>query len=143
MRESRVWQWLEDNRPNWLEIERFETTLPAGTGDCFLMDTRTVPAITGWLELKYCAADERDFIRGYIPKLRPTQPLFLRRMAARGIPSGILLRAGSQFILWRSDGTHEWSNLVRGANSRGIATKVWPSFPNVEAVWDALNPSML
>lgn len=143
MRESTLWKWMDNNRPSWLEIERFECSQPAGPGDCFVMDTRTAPALTGWLELKYCTKDDSDFRQGYIPKLRPLQPIFLRRMAARGIPSGILLRADNSFYLWRSDGSHAWANMVRSNQAIANATVKWADFPPVADIWADLKTQPL
>lgn len=136
MRESLAWQYLDRNKPTWLAIERMEPMYPPGMADCFWTDKRTrmavqlaepmrhqilPPNVSGWLELKYCKPDDKEWRAGRIPKLRPEQPLFLRRQAANGVPCGILLRLGLEgWFLWRAEPTHEWVAKVRGNKAKEI-----------------------
>ncbi len=88
MREARVWDWIDKHKPEWLAIERVEVLYPPGLSDCFWTDTRT--RISGWLELKFCMVNDREFKAGRIPKIKPEQPMFLVRQAKKGIPAGIV-----------------------------------------------------
>ncbi len=121
MRESTLWKWIEANRPAWLAIERFEPRHPPGMADCFWTDRRS--HISGWLELKQCSAGDREYKVGRIPKLGTEQPMFLRRQAENGAPSGLLLRIEDVgFLLWVSDGTREWPNMMRSTEAIGSQT---------------------
>lgn len=114
MRESRTWEYIRQHKPKWLDIERFEVMHPPGGSDCLWTDTRRSPAIVGWLELKYCDINDKSFLAGHIPKLKPEQPMFLRRQAEKGLPSGILMRVGiDRWYLFRARPDHEWVTLMR------------------------------
>lgn len=122
MRESRTWQYIKDHAPSWFCIERFEVLHPPGGSDCFWTDNRDGSPISGWLELKYCEPDDREFLRGRIPKLKPEQPMFLRRQAEHGVPAGILLRVGADtWYLFRADRTHGWVNRIRSTDAMTMA----------------------
>ena len=125
MRESRVWAYLDGHLPVDVQVERIEVKLPVGLADCFWH--AVVPGVSGWLELKYCEAGDREFRAGRIPKLRPEQPLWLNRKARAGIPSGILLRVGEDagWMLWIASGRPEWANGVRSAMAVAMADRVW------------------
>lgn len=112
MRESRLWAWVDANKPSWLAVERIEVTHPPGLSDCFWTDRRT--GISGWLELKQCEITDKEFKAGRIPKIRPEQPMFLRRQAENGVPCGLILRVIDHgFYVWRANKYHEWSNMMR------------------------------
>ena len=124
MRESRVWKFLEQKLPSWVAAERFEVVHPPGMSDVFWTDIRT--SISGWLELKYCEPDDREFVRGGIPKLKPEQPMFLRRQALNRVPAGILMRVGqNDWYFWRATCEHEWVQEVRSRNAVAFADRVW------------------
>lgn len=116
MRESRVWQYLLSHLPPDLAMERVEPMYPPGLPDCFWTLRRgEPPCVSGWLELKYCEPNDPDFALGRIPKLRPEQPMFLRRQAANGVPGGILLRVGEvRWCFWKASPNHEWCRVVGG-----------------------------
>lgn len=135
MRESRVWTALEGNAPPWLKLTRFEVMNPPGTSDVFWTDQRT--SISGWIELKYCEPNDREFVRGCIPKMRPDQPMFLRRQVDNGCPSGILLRVGpDSWFFWKAGHTHEWIKFIR---SDDAFTKVTHHHagkrPPIDMIW--------
>lgn len=112
MRESAVWRWVQDHPAPGLAIERLEVKFPPGLCDCFWTDTDA--RVSGWLELKYCEPGDKELRAGKIPKLRPAQPLFLRRQAANGVPSGLLLRVGMVgWYFWLASPEHEWANRLR------------------------------
>jgi hypothetical protein len=111
MRESAVWKYLGDHLPKYIEAERFEVMTPPGMSDVFWTDTRT--SISGWLELKYCEPDNAEL-------------LFLRRQAAKHVPSGILMRVGPDtWYFWRASGEREWVEQVRGTEAIQYADRVW------------------
>lgn len=121
MRESIVWQNILKAKPDWLEIERFEVLHPPGGSDCFFTDTRS--SLSGWLELKFCKEDDREWRAGRIPKLKPEQPMFLRRQSEKGIPAGILMRyADHGWYLWTAKPDHEWVNQIRSTDARSLVT---------------------
>lgn len=143
MRESRAWQYMNERRPPWLAIERLEPMYPPGLPDCFWTDKRPktkyqdVPnygmwlhsvlqrPVSGWLELKYCEADDKEFRAGRIPKLRPSQPQFLRRQSANGVPGGVLLRVGSfDWLLWCAQPDHTWIKQMCGTEAIAMGTSV-------------------
>jgi hypothetical protein len=81
---------------------------------------------SGWLELKYCEPNDKQWQRGCIPKLRPTQPMFLSRQARNGVPSAILLRVGAEaWYLWVAKQEQEWSTWVRGDEARSWPNDHW------------------
>jgi hypothetical protein len=124
VRESAVWKYLGDHLPQYIEAERIEVMTPPGMSDVFWTDTRT--SISGWLELKYCEQDNAELLRGRIPKLKPEQPMFLRRQAAKHVPSGILMRVGQDtWYFWRADGAREWVERIRGTEAIQYADRVW------------------
>lgn len=132
MRESRAWAYIKVNLPSWLAMERLEPMYPPGLPDTFWTVRSEAevpkavgwprigprPALSGWLELKYCEGDDREYRAGRIPKLRPEQPLFLRRHAQNGVPGGILLRVGDyKWLLWKAAPTHEWAQDIRSIHA--------------------------
>lgn len=124
MRESRVWKYLETRLPPYIKAERFEVIHPPGMSDVLWTDTRT--SISGWLELKICDPRDRDWLRGGLPKLKPEQPMFLRRQEEKGMPSGILLRVErDQWFFWRARSDHEWVSEIRTPLARERVTKFW------------------
>lgn len=133
MRESRVWKYLENKLPTGITAERFEVIHPPGMSDVLWTDTRT--SISGWLELKLCEPTDREFVRGRIPKMKPEQPMFLRRQEGKGMPSGILLRVGEDmWVFWRARPDHGWVQDIRTDMARQMATHAWEdgSFSTVE-----------
>src|SRR3954464_10078007 len=133
MKESRVWKYLSAHLPPYIQAERFEVIHPPGMSDVLWTDTRT--SISGWLELKICEPNDRELARGLLPKLKPEQPMFLRRQAAKGMPSGILLRVtGDDWYFFRARSDHLWVQRIR---EEGI---IW-----ADAVWreDSFNPEEL
>lgn len=124
MKESRVWKYLLPHLPTYIEAERFEVLVPPGVSDVFWTDIRS--SISGWLELKYCEPDDSEFLRGGIPKLKPEQPMFLRRQAAKNVRGGILLQVGVEsWYLWVSRSKHEWIQGVRSSNAIRICDRHW------------------
>jgi hypothetical protein len=125
MRESNTWKFLNNNLPPYIAAERFEAVSPPGVSDVFW--TNKVTSISGWLELKYCEADDRELRRGGIPKLKPEQPMFLRRQAENNVPAGILLRAGRMHMwyYWRAESSREWVERVRSDSALSYANAVW------------------
>lgn len=124
MRESVVWKYLEPKLPPYIKAERFEVVHPPGMSDVFWTDTRTT--ISGWIELKYCDPEDRELVRGRIPKMKPEQPMFLRRQAEKGLPCGILMRIGQdRWVLWRAHAEHEWVQHVRSNQALTVFTKQW------------------
>jgi hypothetical protein len=137
MRESIVWTWLKNHKPSWLAIERLEVITPPGLSDCFWTDRRTT--ISGWLELKYCESNDKELRAGRIPKLKPTQPMFLRRQAENGVPCGILLRVGSaRWYFWKATPEREWVELVRSTEAISRADVSWTFQPTVAEVMVAV-----
>lgn len=140
MREANVWKWLEDNKPPGLAIERVETLYPPGMSDCFftLLDsTTTAPAVSGWLELKYCEPTDKSYRAGYIPKLRPTQPMFLTRQFKNRVPCGIFLRVGNEAsYVFKPTGDPLWNQEIRSIRGVGMAVKRWEGMPS--SVWEVV-----
>lgn len=145
MRESRAWQYINEGRPSWLAIERLEPMYPPGLPDTFWTDMRPtmslvgeplkplgkIPGVhnrSGWLELKYCEADDKEYRAGRIPKLRPSQPQFLRRQASHGVPGGVLLRVGTfHWLLWPGKAEHSWVKMM--CSTEAIANAVHVEVP--------------
>lgn len=156
MRESRAWQYLNERRPPWLAIERLEPMYPPGLPDCFWVDGRPksypLPpgvsfymgrplgeflqrTVSGWLELKYCEPDDKEFRAGRIPKLRPSQPQFLRRQAANGVPGGVLLRVGSfDWLLWVAEPDHQWIKAMCSTEAIAMGVSVALPRSDIQAV---------
>jgi hypothetical protein len=137
MKESNVWKWIRDHKSEWLAIERVEVMYPPGLVDCFWTDKRTT--ISGWLELKFCKADDKELRAGRIPKLKPEQPMFLRRQAENGVPCGIILRVddGNTYV-WRAQPSRDWVEHIRGRTAIGSADVSWGFEPEVFEVMIAL-----
>jgi hypothetical protein len=137
MKESRLWAWVNANRPLWLSIERIEVLHPPGLADCFWTDTRT--RISGWLELKQCEPGDHEYKAGRIPKIRPEQPMFLRRQAENGVPSGLLLRVtGIGFHLWVATPERGWSNFMRSTDA--IDNSIFMKDPTLDTIMMHLLP---
>lgn len=139
MREANVWTWFDQTRPSWLAAERVEVYHPAGMSDVLWTDTRRSPAISGWLELKFCEENHADFRRGRIPYLKPRQALFLRRQAQNNVPCGILLQVGkSWYHVWRASPDRDWVNTIQSVRSFDIITESWELRPEPEQIVRAL-----
>lgn len=124
MKESSVWKYLESHLPTGIAAERFEVFHPPGGSDVLWTDSRT--SISGWLELKYCELNDKELLLGRIPKLKPEQPMFLRRQAQKGMPSGILMRVGkNSWYFWRSTPHHIWVERVRSNEALMYANRIW------------------
>lgn len=137
MKEANVWAWFNDSRPNWLAAERFEVLSPPGLSDVFWTDKRT--SISGWLELKYCAPDNKELRAGRIPKLRPDQPMFMRRQTVNGVPCGILLRVGDEkWMFWLAQPDRDWVENIRGRSAISNVDVSWTFQPEVSEVMAAL-----
>lgn len=121
-----MWAWVSGNRPSWLAVERVEVKYPPGLCDTFWTDKRFSPVISGWLELKYCEPNDEQYRRGYLPKLRREQPLFLRRQAENGVPCGILLRVGlERWLLWQGMSDHKWVDMMHSKYAVEMANWTW------------------
>jgi hypothetical protein len=103
-----------------------EPMYPPGLPDCFWTYKDTEPRpVSGWLELKYCLPADPAYISGRIPKLRPEQPMFLRRQAENGVPGGILLRVGDhKWLLWKATPSHAWVKQVQSTDAIHMAITV-------------------
>ena len=132
MKEANVWHRIESQLRGQerLAVERMEPVYPPGLSDCFWTDKQGhddgdgyhVP-VSGWLELKHCRTDDKVYRAGKIPKLRPNQPLFLRRQASNGVPCGILLMVEDVvsreevWLVWRAMPDRRWVELINGKES--------------------------
>jgi hypothetical protein len=124
VRESTVWNYIERNAPSWLSVERLEVKYPPGLSDCFWHDRRSNR--TGWLELKFCRADDKELRAGRIPKLSKEQPLFMTRWARRGVPCGLLLRVESdKWLFWKATGDPAWSNMINSTEAIRSPLALW------------------
>ena len=120
MREALVWQALERALPDYIKATRFEVMQPPGTSDVFWTDQRT--SISGWIELKSCGAEDKELVHGKIPKLRPDQPMFMRRQAENGVPCGILMRVGKDhWYFWRARPDRGWVGQIRSGYAMNMA----------------------
>ncbi len=137
MRESNVWKRIQAQAPDWLKMERVEPMYPAGMSDVFWTDMREDGSadrvarwgLSGWLELKFCRPG--DLSSGRIPKLRPEQPLFLRRQASNHVPCGILLLEEGGLVypekwyLWKARADHEWVAFINSKEALSAPTSTW------------------
>lgn len=139
MRESRVWKWIEGHSSAFLDFERVETLHPPGMSDCFFVILASKPNVTGWLELKYCEPNDKSYLAGHIPKLRPTQPMFLTRQSRKGVPCGILLRVGDVCsYVFKPTGQPEWNQEIRSSRAISMATMGWVGMPL--NTWEMVTP---
>jgi hypothetical protein len=139
MKESvAVWQYLERHTPRYIAIERMEVMYPPGLADTFFTDKRS--RISGWLELKHCKPDDKEFRAGRLPKLKPEQPMFLRRQTENGCPCGIILRVGeSDWYFWRARSNREWVEAIRGRGAIGMADVSWSGSFDPAEMFEALD----
>lgn len=133
---------MEGHGSSFVEFERVETLHPPGMSDCFFI-VKTEAAgdlnVTGWLELKYCEPNDKAFRAGYIPKLRPTQPMFLTRQYNRRVPCGIFLRVGDACsYVFQPTGLPTWNHEIRSNRAIGMAKFGWVGMPL--NTWELLTP---
>jgi hypothetical protein len=141
VRESAVWKWIVDHPSPFVAIERVETIHPPGLSDCFftiISEVSPSANVSGWLELKYCEPNDKAYRAGYIPKLRPTQPMFLTRQFKRRVPCGIFLRVGTECsYLFTPTGEPEWNSEIRSPRAlSSLSKKYWTGMPG--STWDVV-----
>lgn len=141
VRESNVWKWIEAGAPKWLAVERIEVMYPPGLSDCFWTDRAL--SRSGWLEMKFCRIDDPVFKAGRIPKLKPSQPMFLRRQAENGVPCGIVLQVdSSEWYVWRGSAARTWVTAIQSNRAIANPDAVWRNGnrPSVEEIIRVLLP---
>jgi hypothetical protein len=138
VKESNVWKYLRDHKPVYIAIERLEVIYPPGLVDCFWTDKRT--RLSGWLELKFCKEDDKEFRAGRIPKLKPEQPMFLRRQAENSVPCGIFLQRGdTEWYFFRARSNREWVEHIRGRSAIASADYSWSGAFDPTELFEALD----